>query len=230
MEILERVGYCTCCNIYSQQLFGEDNFDPNTFDLENYKRFKDFYVTKCPNCGFVSFDLTRKEDSEKYLKIKGSEELEDLLDYDYLEGFDLEIYECHTKSVPANLYDQYCFMLSGSENEYYFRALNKAVELKEIILEKYRESVEDDGDDDDREIFEKLKILLTKNIEQERKIFVTKFWDFNDKNVFSILLLIENLVKLGEYEKAKKNFDWLCLEAKLDENLMSYFKRLTERG
>ena len=230
MKVSKKTDYCSSCGTYSEQNVGIETFSPSIFDLDNYFEYKDFYVYKCSKCGHISYNLSNKEDALLYEKFN-DEEFQNIMHYEYLEGVDLEIFECHTRSVPANLYDAYAYMKEDEKvDENYFRALNKSFELKEMILEKYKLSVEEDGDEEDQEILNELNELMLENINENRRIFVDKFLDYENKNEFLFLMFIENLVKLGKKEQASENLDWLKKNSNLSSNLIDYITGLIERS
>ena len=231
MKVSKKTDYCSSCGTYSEQNMGLETFNPSIFDLENYLEYKDFYVYKCPKCGHISYDLSKREDSLLFEKYKEDEDYKNIFNYEYLNGVDLEIFECHTRSVPANLYDAYAYIKEEEKvDENYFRSMHKSFELKEMILEKYSFTVEEDGDEEDRETLEELIALMQENLIENRRIFVDKFLDYKDKNEFLFLMFIENLVKLGEKEQANKNLDWLKKNSNLDKSLIAYITDLVERS
>lgn len=231
MEVKHIIDFCISCGKYCEQNIGVENYDLSVLDLKNYSNYKDLYVYECPTCGLVSFNLSRQQDADKFLKIKDTEVYQDIMDYSYLEGLDLQLFECHTKSVPANQYEVYAKMLENTpDTELYLRALNKSIELKEAILNKYTQTVAEDGDSEDEEILEDLRELLLENIDENRKLFLVNFWEFKAENIFLYLMAVENLAKLGDVNQAEKYFELLASDNKFDEDLVNYFKDIIERG
>lgn len=224
MIINKKTDTCSCCGNYCEENFGIDNYDLKQLDLDNYFKYKDIYVYKCPKCGMISTDIS-KEDKTLYENVKNTDKFKSIMDYEYLEGLDLEIFENESRSVPANLYDAYALMYeNSSDKETYLRSLHKSIELKEIILEKYEDDLEDE---EDEETFDALESLMLKNIENARKTFINEFLKFDNKNEFLFIMFIENLVGLQEYEAAEENIDWLVENSKLSPKLANYVEELT---
>lgn len=231
MEVSKKTDYCSSCGTYCEQNTGLETFSPSIFDLENYLGYKDFYVYKCPTCGHISFDLSKKEDGETYKKVKDDEEFKNVFEYEYLDGVDLQIFECHSRSIPANQYDAYAYMKRQSEiDDDFFRALNKSLELKEMMLEKYAFTVEEDGDEEDEEILSELNELMLENMNENRELFVDEFLKYGNKNEFLFLMFIENLAKLGKTTLASENLEWLKQNANLKSDLIDYITDLIERS
>ena len=199
--------------------------------LESYLNYKDIFVYTCPKCGMISSDLAANNDHLLYNKVKDSEEFRDVLDYSYLEDTHLLFCETHYKTVPSNIFDAYTFMYKNSlQKEKYLRLLNKSVEQKLLMLERYVMTVEEDQDEEDFENFKELKYFIQTNIEEYRKEFINEYLNFEDKNIFLHLIFIENLMYLNEVEEAKKQFNWLNTKIKLNSDLYKYFNDLIQRG
>lgn len=226
MIISKKIDYCSCCGNYTEFHYGTDDYDLSKLDLDNYLKYKDIYVYTCAKCGMISTDLS-KEDKSLFDSIKNTDRYNDVMTYEYLQGYDLELFENHTRSVPANLYESFAMMYENSSNkEIYLRALHKSIELKEIILEKYADEIEED-DEYDEETYSKLEDLMIENIENARKRYVNEFLKYEDKNAFLFLMFVENLINLGEVESARDNLEWLISNSNISDDLIDYIKDLT---
>lgn len=228
MLINKKTDTCACCGTYCEHNFGEENYKEKELDLDNYFKYKDIYVYKCPTCEMVSTNLSA-EDKNLFEAIKNTDRYRSVVTYDYLEGVDLELYENMSRAVPANLYEVYAMMYENSNNkETYLRALHKSIELKELMMEKYRDEVEEDEDENDEELLERLEELMDANLEMSRKKFINEFLQYEDKNEFLFLMFIENLIGLGELELADKNLDFLIDNSNISEDIVDYIENLIE--
>jgi len=228
MIVNSKIDYCSCCGNYTEILFGIENYDLSQLDLKNYIKYKDIYVYTCRKCGMISTNLTT-QDKSLYESVRHTDRFKDIMSYEYLEGYDLELYENHTRSVPANLYDAYAMMYEkSSDKETYLRSLYRSIQLKEVAIEKYQiEFEEDEGDEEEEEILSNLEDLMYENIEEARKSFNDVFLQFEDKNEFLFLMYVENLVGLEDYKNAKDNLNWIIKNYKLSDDLIEYMQNLT---
>ena len=228
MEVKNKFDYCGNCRTYCEYLFGEENYF-SELNLENYRKYKDLYVYKCPKCGNISVDLSNETDAEVYSTLKDDEKFNEILDYDYLDGLDLQIYESHTRTVPANLYEAYSLIEKEQGNmEMYFRALNKSIELKEMIIQKYELTLEEDGDEEDEGVLQELSEMLYDNIDECREQLISDFNNYQTGNTFLFLIYVENLAKLGKFNEAKKHFDYVLKNSKIEYDLQKYFENMFE--
>ena len=228
MEVKRKIDYCGNCKTYSEHLYGEENYS-DELNLDNYRRYKDLYVYKCSKCGNISVDISNPDDAEIYASLKDSEEFDDILNYTYLDGLDLQIYESHTRTVPANLYEAYALIQKEQGNmEMYFRALNKSIELKEVIIQKYEITLEEDGDDEDAEIMEELSNALYDNIYSCREQLVEDFNNYQTSNSFLFMIYIENLANIDKIDEAKQHFDYVVKNSNIENDLKKYFENLFE--
>lgn len=227
MEIKSKTDYCGRCNTYSKYLYGIENYDLKFLNLENYKKYKDFYVYRCPTCGNISVDISNKEDSEAFNSLKNLNIFQRIYDYEYLDGLDLELFENHSTSVPANLYEIYANIQKIENNtDIYIRSLNKSIELKEMIIYKYENSAKEENDEEDFAIFEELNELMTENIKENRKELIKQFINYKIDNPFLYLILIENLIKLSQKKEAEEYFEILLRNYNLEEDLIKFAKNL----
>lgn len=230
MIVKNKIGTCSCCGTYSELNFGEENFDKTKLDLANYLAYKDIYVYRCPKCGFISTDITGK-DNLLFNRVKNLQEFSDILNYAYLEGYNEAFYENHSKTLPANLYDAYAFMYKSSlDSEMYLRALNKAIEQKIALIKRYEYEVKEEGDKEDRENLKELEELMLENITEQSNQFASTYIGLKNKNVFLEIMFIENLVYLDELDEAKKQFKRLEGEYKLGQDLLDYIKKILRKG
>ncbi len=227
MKILEDEGFCTCCGNYATYSFGDENFSLITKDLANYNKYKDIYVYKCPNCGFISTDITGIE-GVLYSDVKKSLEYKNVLNYAYLDGLDKELYNNHSSEVPANLYEAYSFVcLEAKDLEKYIRTVNKAIELKIVMAQKYRRSQDElGGEEDNDDLYDKLDTLIKDSILINRKQIDFYFTQFNTSNVFLKILYIENLANLGNKDEALTLFEKLSKKVILKEDLKTYILKV----
>lgn len=229
MKILENAGICTCCGNFAEYQYGDENFSLMEKNLENYQNYKDVYVYQCPKCGFISTDITGLE-GVVFGNVKNSLEFQNALSYSYLKGLDTELYDNHSLEIPANLYDAYSLVcLANKDYEKLVRTLNKAVELKQIMAQRYRYSQDELGGEENNDAdYDKLNALIEDNIAFNRMQIDFYFSKIEHKNEFLILLYIENLVALGQKEKARKVFDTLSKSVLLKNDLQKYMLGLLE--
>ena len=229
MEVKTKIDYCENCKIYSERRYGVENYNPEKLDLENYKKYKDLYVYRCPSCGNISVDLANNADATAFAKLKDKESFQEILDYAYLDGLDLQLFESHTESVPANLYEAYAEMQKLQGNiELYLRAIQKAIDLKVLIIQKYEFTVQEDDDEEDYEILDELTDLMYDSIDQNRKDFISEFQKHEIKNEFLCVMFIENLIGLEKYSKAKECFELLKNNTKIEKDLIKFVQNLFE--
>ena len=161
MKIVEDEGFCTSCAIFGEYRRGEEDYSLIKKDLNNYKKYKEIYVYKCPNCGFISTDISGEE-GILCSDIVNSYEYKQFLDYSYLNGLDKELYEYHSKDIMANYLEAYSLALLKTKNyEKYVRAINRCIELKEIMIRKYKKSQDElGGEEENDDKYEKLYELI----------------------------------------------------------------------
>ena len=97
MLINKKTDYCSYCGTYCEHNYGEENYNAKQLDLDNYFKYKDIYVYKCPKCEMVSTDLAT-EDKKLFDAIINTDRYSNVVTYEYLEGLDLELFENHTFS------------------------------------------------------------------------------------------------------------------------------------
>ena len=225
MKILEDEGFCTACNVYGEYKYGEENYSFIKKNLDNYKKYKDIYVYKCPNCGFISTDISGEE-GVFCDKIKDSYEYKQLLDYSYLKGLDKELYEYHSQDIMANLLEAYSLILLDTKNyEKYIRVVNRAIELKQIMKRKYKLSQDEiAGEDENDNEYEKLYELIDESIETNRKQIDYYYEYVENKDVFLKLIYVETLIGLNRRAEARKLYEEIIRKYKLSQDLKEYFE------
>lgn len=226
MKILKDVGFCTCCGNYSEYTYGDENYSLVEKDLKNYKNYKDVYVYKCPNCGFISTDIGGVE-GVMFGEIRNSLEYKNAIFCEYLQGLQNEhICEDFSKEVPANIYEAYSFIcLAEKDYEKYVRTLAKTIELKQVLIRKYQASQDEDSFEDDevKNYYDEVIDLINKSIQINREQIDFYFTQTELKNVFLKLLYIENLINLNKKDEAQNLFNKLTKSIILKEDLKQYF-------
>ena len=189
MKIKQDEGFCTCCGNFSEYNYGDEDHSFVTKDLNNYNKYKDLYVYECPNCGFVSTDITGVE-GVMFGEVRHNLEFRNSLNYTYLNGLDKELDNHHSEEVPANLYEAYSYIcLAAEDYEKYLRTVNKAVELKYIMAKKYRRSQDElGGEEDNDDLYDALDKLIKDSIDFNKKQIDYYFTQIENKNVFVKLL------------------------------------------
>jgi len=223
MNILNDIGFCSCCNNYCEYRFGEENFKDNETSLENYLNFKDVYVYRCPKCNFVSTNITEKE-NVSIKDIVESEEYNNLLNNEYLKGMADDVYENHSRAVPAYLYEAYAFTCLKANNfEKYIRVMNKCIELKEMTVRKYlfsqAECAEEDENDEE---YETIINLIKKSIYENSLTLNKYFLKLDNKTLFFRLIFLENLIRINKFKEVEE----LIEKMELDDEMVKY---LTEK-
>ena len=226
MKIIEDTGFCTCCGTYQDFEYGEDNFSILKKDLDNYNKYKNIFVYRCPNCNFVNVNIT-DELGVLFHNIVKEKEYNDLLNYACLEGLDKELWEMHSESIYANEYEAYAYMCLKNENSFMaIRALFEANRLYEVMARKYRKSQDELGGEEENDAqYERLDDLInyrvTKNYNKLYELLKNK-----KRNAFEDLILVEVLNKLGSKTEAKQVFDAINRKNLLKPDLLQYFKDL----
>lgn len=229
MKIKLDEGICTSCGAYAEYMYGDDDYSFVNKDLTNYKKYKDIYVYQCPNCGFISTDITGVE-GVMCGDIKNSLEYKEALNYTYLNGLDKELYDNHSSAVPANLYEAYAYVcLKEKEYEKFIRALSKSIELKLIMARQYRRSQDElGGEEDNDDLYDDLDNLIKQSIDANRRQIDYYFTQLETKNVFINLIYIENLVAIGKKLEAKQYYNQINKIYMLKEDLKKYFNDLVK--
>ncbi len=226
MRIIEDEVFCSACGEMVEARLGEENFSLIKKDLANYKKYKDIYVYSCPNCDFVSCDIS-SEEGVLYSGFKDKNaEYKNLYNYSYLNGLDKELYDFHSQEVPANLYEAYSLIAKEQKDyEKCARLIFKSIELKNIMARKYKVSkAELGGEEDNDEEYAKLDKLIKSSIDKNRKQ-VNEYYDMaKEKSVFFKLLYIENLANTCHLAEAKKEYLQVLKKNKLDNDLKEYFE------
>lgn len=227
MKIVEDTGFCTCCGNYADYNYGDENFSLITKDLANYNKYKDIYVYKCPNCGFISTDIVGEE-GVMFGEVKNSLEYKNALTYNYLNGLDEDLYDNHSAEVPANLYEAYSFVcLAAHDYEKYVRTVNKAIELKEVMIRKYQKSqYELGGEEENDDEYEELYNLINQSIKTNAEQIDFYYSQAEQPTFFLKLLYIENLVRLGKKAEALGLFSSAIKSTIIKNDLKEYFNEI----
>lgn len=227
MKILQDEGLCSCCGAYAEYMYGDEDYSLVNKDLTSYNNYKNIYVYQCPNCGFISTDITGVE-GVMCGDVKGNLEFKEALNYSYLNGLDKELYDNHSASVPANLYEAYAYVcLKEKDYEKFVRSLNKAIELKLIMARKYRRSQDElGGEEDNDDLYDDLDKLINQSIEANRKQIDYYYTQIENKNLFVKLLYIENLIALNKKQDATNLYNILEKSYVIKNDLKSYFNNL----
>lgn len=227
MKIKQDEGICTCCGTYSEYMYGDEDYSIVNKDLTNYNNYKNIYVYQCPNCGFISTDITGVE-GVMCGDIKRTLEYKEALNYTYLNGLDKELYDNHSAEVPANLYEAYAYVcLKEKEYEKFIRALYKAIDLKLIMARKYRRSQDElGGEEDNDDLYDDLDKLIKQSIEANRKQIDYYYTQIENKNIFTKLIYIENLAAMDKKVEAKQTFNQIIKSYMLKEDLKNYINNI----
>ena len=138
------------------------------------------------------------------------------------------MYDNHSASVPANLYEAYAYVcLKEKDYEKFVRSLNKAIELKLIMARKYRRSQDElGGEEDNDDLYDDLDKLINQSIEANRKQIDYYYTQIENKNLFVKLLYIENLIALNKKQDATNLYNILEKSYVIKNDLKSYFNNL----
>lgn len=224
MKILQDEGFCTCCGNYSEYNYGDENYSMVTKDLNNYNKYKDVYVYKCPNCNFISTDITGVE-GVIFGQVRNSLEYRNALSYADYHGLDQLLYNKHSSEVPANLYEAYAFIcLASKDYEKYIRIVNKAIELNQLMLRKYTRSQDElGGEEENDDQYDKLYGLIKANIKTHCEQIGFYFTQIERPSFFAKMLYIENLCKLDKKEEAQALFNKISKKTLMQADLKNYF-------
>ena len=72
---------CKCCGQRVETRFCNEDVDYNNLTLKSYKAYKDFEVSICPNCGFVSDNIFADDVPSNIKDIVESEDYLYVLNY-----------------------------------------------------------------------------------------------------------------------------------------------------
>lgn len=230
MKVLDKVGECSCCGKTCSYYQSVEDYSSLDKDLVSYRKFKDVYVYACPNCGFVSTDISGF-DGAVFGNIKDSYEYKQIINYAYLNGLDKELYDCHSEKIPANLVEAFALVnLKSQEYEMFIRATNKAIELKQVMLREYKRSQdelggEEDNDEDYETLYDLIKESLKCNYQQ-----IDYYYHFCENcNFYTSLIYIENLVRLNKIKDAEELFNNITSNRTINSDLKDYFKKLFKK-
>ena len=216
-----------CPNCKTENNFICEENQTLSLSLKSYKALKNKPVFKCEHCGFCSYTF-EEELEEETLDFVNGEIYADILEYGELNGLerlDLNIIESY------NAYDYECASLVHALEEefnYAFIALFKAIQLKDVIKEKYYlQMLADKEELTQTEIkeYEIIVNILEQKIASNFKNLIDVF-NNTDKNIFQKLLMVEAVNITGNKTKALKMFNQLKTETNLPSDLVDYFNSL----
>ena len=224
MVIKEKNGVCVGCGHELALKFGQEDFDSNVINLENYKKYKDIYVCECPFCGLASTDLSK---NLGVLSTKGTLKYQSAYSYAYLKGLNETLYENHSEGVPANLYECFAIYCEQTDPEMCVRALNKTVELKLIMARKYRRSQDELGGEEENDAeYDELDALIKSSIKQNVKELLSVFTQIANPSIFLQLIVVENLARSKKFDQANILLTRAQSKHELDADLAEYFNQM----
>lgn len=231
MKILEDEGFCTCCGAHGEYQYGEENYSLLKKDLENYKRYKDIFVYECPNCGFVSTDITNEE-GVLYGPLRKNKEFKEAYNLKYLKNLDKELYAGDFSEIPVNLYEAYSYVLEKSGDfEKKIRVLCKCIYLKEVMLRNYhRGQAELGGEEENDDEYEEFYTLLNQSINKNIKEIISCGEKITNLNLYDKLIIAESFIKLGKKAEAGKIVNDVISKNHAKEDLKKYFETLMKEG
>ena len=229
MKILEDEGFCTSCGAYGEYKYGDDDYSLLVKNLVNYNKYKDIFIYECPNCGFISTDITNEE-GVLYGGEKNTYEYKQLYNYAYLKGLDKELYERHSDNVPANMYEAYAqVLIKSGDYEKLIRVLFRCIDLKLMMAKMYRHSQDElGGEEENDDEYDELDLLIKESIEINRKQIDYYYGFVTSKNIYLKLIYIENLVALGKRAEASMLFDQICRKIMISKDLKDYMFSVIE--
>jgi len=135
-----------------------------------------------------------------------------------------DVYENHSRAVPAYLYEAYAFTCLKANNfEKYIRVMNKCIELKEMTVRKYlfsqAECAEEDENDEE---YETIINLIKKSIYENSLTLNKYFLKLDNKTLFFRLIFLENLIRINKFKEVEE----LIEKMELDDEMVKY---LTEK-
>lgn len=230
MKIMDDEGFCTCCGAYGEYKYGDDDYSLLNKNLSNYKKYKDVFVYECPNCGFISTDITNEE-GVLYGDERNTYEFKQLYNYAYLDGLDKDLYERHSDNIPANLLEAYSqVLIKANDYEKLVRVLNKCIELKLIMARLYRRSQDElGGEEENDDEYDKLDSLLKESIDTNRRQIDFYYNYIPSKNIYVKLIYLENLAFLGKKAEANMLFEQICRKTMLSQDLKDYMLKILEK-
>lgn len=227
MKVIEDEGFCTACGNYLEFKYGEDSFSYLKKDLSNYEKYKDMFLFECPICGFIS-DNIASEEGILYENVAKTYEFKQLYSYAHLNGLDKELYNNFSSKIPANLYEAYSLICLESKNfEKYIRVVNKCIELKELMALKYSRAKDEVAHEEgNANQYDELIELINEGIKTNREQINFYFHYVENKNIFVVLIYIENLIKMKLIDDAEKEFLAITKKYFIEEDLKQYFQNL----
>ena len=222
MKVKEDHGFCTCCGTLAEYKFGQENFSAITKNLDNYKKYKNIFVYKCKNCGFVSTDISGTE-GVLYGEIKNSYEFKQLDTNAYLQDIKSAYEEDFTEMFPVGMYEAYSLILiEGGEYEKLVRLLSTVIDYKEAMKKKYKNyALEVEGDES---VLNEILSRIDESIQTNRKQIDYYFPLIESKRTYSKLIYIENMIEMGNVAESLVLLKQVMEKRKLEADLIEYFQ------
>ena len=222
MKIIEDQGFCTCCGTLADFKFGQENFSVILKNVDNYKKYKNLFVYKCKNCGFVSTDITGTE-GVLYGEIKDSYEFKQLDQSVYLNDIKEKYEEDYTQVFPVGMYEAYSLVLiEAKEYEKLIRLLSTVIDFKLSMKRKYKDYALEVGGDE--EVLNEILTRIDESIQTNREQIDYYFPFIENKNTYATLIYIENMIEMGKVAEALVLLKQVSEKKKLENDLVEYFQ------
>ena len=222
MKIIEDQGFCTCCGTLADFKFGQENFSVILKNVDNYKKYKNLFVYKCKNCGFVSTDITGTE-GVLYGEIKDSYEFKQLDQSVYLNDIKEKYEEDYTQVFPGGMYEAYSLVLiEAKEYEKLIRLLSTVIDFKLSMKRKYKDYALEVGGDE--EVLNEILTRIDESIQTNREQIDYYFPFIENKNTYATLIYIENMIEMGKVAEALVLLKQVSEKKKLENDLVEYFQ------
>lgn len=222
MKVKEDQGFCTCCGTLTNYKYGQENFSIILKNLENYKKYKNIFAYKCKNCGFVSTDISGTE-GVLYGDIKNTYEFKQLDSNAYLSDIIDKYEEDYTQMFPVGMYEAYSLILiEAKDYEKLVRLLSTVIDYKLSMKRKYRDyALEVEGD---KEVLEEITSRIDASIQTNREQIDYYFPFLENRNTYSTLIYIENMIEMGKVAEALVLLKQVSEKKRLEDDLIEYFQ------
>ncbi|MBQ3494660.1 MAG: hypothetical protein IJA69_04525 [Clostridia bacterium] len=229
MKEREFVGNCKCCGAKVELDMGKEDFDFNAFNLTAYKKYKEFDVSRCEHCDYVSDNILTDEAPDVVHEVISSADYQFVLGYEYILGEgEFDEWEYELSAFNANEFEAYALILDALgdyENE--IRALSRCVELKRKLIRRLKKIANEEyGDEDYFDEVDKICKLLELSINMNNEQIVEIYADIKTPNKFSELIYVEALAGLGEAEIAQAKLENISQNKQLPQDISDYFKSI----
>lgn len=217
---------CKCCGQRVETRFCNEDVDYNNLTLKSYKAYKDFEVSICPNCGFVSDNIFADDVPSNIKDIVESEDYLYVLNYEYItEEIGDGPWNYELGAYNPNQFEAYALVLDclgDFENE--LKALAKCIDLKQKLVKyMHKKKCEDAEDGGWEQEYEQIEQLLAESIEINADEISELYKDIKSPNKFTQLLYVEALANAGATTEAKHAYKQL---ENLPQDIADYFKTL----